>query len=111
LVVSGAEQKARGTPEKNSMLVLDAFKGYLTPEILATITGSCVNTDLVVVSEGMTSQLQVLAVVNKLFNDHLKLLYSAWLMTGNNALIPAGIINKQSMTCLCQWIITAWHSI
>jgi hypothetical protein len=40
------------------MLVLDAFKGYLTPEVKSAI--HAVNTDLMVIPGGMTSQLQVL---------------------------------------------------
>ena len=59
-------------------LVLDAFKGHLTPGKKATITGSSTNTDSVVVTGGMTSQMQVLnIVVNKLFRDHLMQLYFA----------------------------------
>jgi hypothetical protein len=62
---------------KRRMLVLDAFKGHLTPEVKATITGGSINTDLVVIPGGVTSQLQVLdVVVNKPFKDHLKQLYS-----------------------------------
>jgi len=57
-------------------LVLDTFKGHLTPGKKATITGSSTNTDPVVVTGGMTSQMQVLnIVVNKLFRDHLTQLY------------------------------------
>ena len=55
------------------MLVLDAFKRHLTPEMKATITGRSKNTDLAVIPGRMTSQLQVLdVVVNKLFKDQLK---------------------------------------
>jgi hypothetical protein len=55
--------------------VLDAFKSHLTPEVKSAI--HAMNTDLVVISGGMTLQLQVLvAVVNKPFKDHLKQLYS-----------------------------------
>jgi len=58
---------------KQGMLVMDVFKGHLTPEIEATVTGSSMNTDLVVIPGGMTLQLQVLdVVVNKPFKDHLK---------------------------------------
>ena len=51
--------------EGQGMLVLGAFKGHVTPEIEVTITGSSMNTDLVVIPGGMTSQLQVLNVVVK----------------------------------------------
>jgi hypothetical protein len=77
LVVNGVQQKARSATTKWGMLVLNAFKGNLTPEIKATVTGSSINTDIVVIPEGMTSQLQMLdVVVNKPLKDHLKLLYS-----------------------------------
>jgi hypothetical protein len=70
------------------------------------------NTDLVVIPGGMTLQLQVLdVVVNKPFKDHLKQLYSEWLLKGDHALSPAGRIKKPSVTILCQWIITAWQRI
>jgi len=45
------------------MLVLDAFKGYLTLEIIAAISGSSMSIDLVVIPWGMTLQLQMLVVV------------------------------------------------
>ena len=48
-------------------LVLDAFQEHLTPgkrkEKKNTITGSSKNTDPVMVSGGMTSQMQVLNIV------------------------------------------------
>jgi len=94
---------------KQGMLVMDVFKGHLTPEIEATITGSSMNTDLVIIPGGVTVQLQVLdVVVNKLFKDHLKQLYSEWLLKGDHALTPAGRIKKPNVTILCQRIITAW---
>jgi hypothetical protein len=46
---------------------------HLTPEIQATITGSSINTDLIVIPGWMTKQLQELDVaVNRVFKDHLK---------------------------------------
>jgi hypothetical protein len=42
LAVGGVKRKARDAPER--MCVLDAFKGHLTPEIKAAITGSSMNT-------------------------------------------------------------------
>ena len=88
---------------------MDVFKGHVTPEIEATVTGSYMNTDLVIIPGGMTLQLQVLdVVVNRPFKGHLKQLYSEWLLKGDHALTPAGRIKKPSVTILCQWIITAW---
>ena len=92
------------------MLVLYVFKGHLTPEIKATITCSSMNTNLVIIPGGMTSQLQVL-VVNKPCKDHLKQLYSEWFLTGDHTLTSAGRIKKSSVTILCQWIIMAWQCI
>jgi hypothetical protein len=47
----------------------------------------------VVIPEGMTSHLQLLnVVVNKLFKNHLKQLYSEWLLTRDHALTSAGRI-------------------
>jgi hypothetical protein len=69
------------------------------------------NTDLVIVSGGMTSQLQVLDVVNKTFKDHLWQLYSGWLLKGNHALTPGRTLKKPSVTTLGEWILTAWERI
>lgn len=96
--------------KKRGMLVLDAFKGHLTPEVKSTIQD--MNTDLVVIPGGMTSKLQVLDVcINKPFKDNLRLLYSEWLLAGNHALTPTGKIKKPSVTVLCQWIKAAWDKV
>jgi hypothetical protein len=55
------------------MLVLDEFKGQLMPDVKSVF--HAMNTDLVVIPGGMTSQLHVLDV-NKPSKDHLKQLYS-----------------------------------
>jgi hypothetical protein len=92
------------------MLVLDAFKGYLSPEVKSAI--HAMNTDLVVTPGGMTSQLHVLdVVVNKHFKDHLKQLYSEWLLAGDHILTPTGKIKKPSVALMCQWIKTSWQGI
>jgi hypothetical protein len=90
------------------MLVPDAFKGHLTPEVKFAI--HAMNTDLLVIPGGMTSQLQVLDVaVNKSFKDPLKQLYSEWLLTGDHILTPTGKIKKPSVALLC--IKTSWQWI
>jgi hypothetical protein len=58
------------------MLVLDALKGHLTPEIKPAVTSSSMDTDLVFIPGGISSQPQVIDVVNKLFKDHLEQFYS-----------------------------------
>jgi hypothetical protein len=76
---------------KWGVLILAEFKGYVTPEMKATITGSSMNTDVVVIPWGWgTSQLQVLDdVVNTPLKDHLKQLCNVWLLTGDHALTPS----------------------
>jgi hypothetical protein len=104
------DRKPGALLRKRVMLVLDAFKGHLIPEVKATITGSSINTDLVVIPGSMTSELQVLDV-NKPFKDHLKQLCNEWFLSGDHALTSAGRIKKPSVTVLCQWILTAWQHI
>lgn len=100
----GALLKQRG------MLVLDAFKGHLTPQVKEEINNA--KTDLVVIPGGMTSQLQVLDVmVNKPFKDNLKQLYSNWLLDGGHALTPTGKLHKPSIALLGEWILKAWAKI
>jgi hypothetical protein len=92
---------------KQGMLVLNAFKRHLTPEIKAAVTICPMNTDLVVVLRGITSELQVVDVVNKPFKNHLKQRYSEWLLIEDLALAPAGRIKKPIVIPLSQQIITA----
>lgn len=95
---------------KRAMLVLDAFKGHLTPEVKKKITA--LKTDLVVIPGGMTSKLQVLdVVVNKPFKDHLRKQYSDWLLEGGHAFTPSGKIKKPSVSLMCEWILSSWHTI
>jgi hypothetical protein len=60
----------------------------------------------------MTSELRVLdVVVNKPFKDHLKQLYSEWLLAGAHILTATGKIRKPSVALLCQWVKTSWQRI
>lgn len=57
------------------MLVLDAFRGHLTPSAKNTVKE--MNIDLVVILGGMTPKLQALYIAaNMPFKDHLKSSYS-----------------------------------
>ncbi|KAJ4439521.1 hypothetical protein ANN_07645 [Periplaneta americana] len=92
------------------MLVLDAFKGHLTLEVKKKITA--LKTDLVVIPGGMTSKLQVLdVVVNKPFKDQLRKQFSDWLLEGGHAFTPSGKIKKPSVSLMCEWILSSWHTI
>jgi hypothetical protein len=64
------------------VLELDLFKGHLVLDVRSLIYA--MNTDLVVVPGGLTSHLHI--VVNKHFEDHLKQLYSEWLLVGDQFL-------------------------
>lgn len=60
--------------------MLNTFKGHLTPEVKFVIHS--VNTEPIIIPGDMTSQLQVVDVVNKLFKDNLKQMYSECLLIG-----------------------------
>jgi hypothetical protein len=67
-----------------------------------TITGSYMNTDLVMPGGGITSQLQVLDVVmNKQLKSFVKQLCVEWLLTEDHGLTPFGGIKKPNVI-LCQ---------
>jgi len=87
-------QKVRGLfLRKWGMLVLDTFKGHLTPDIKATITSNSMNTALGVVlgeydcTSGGARCLQQL--------------YSERLLTGGHALTPTETLKKPIVTLLC----------
>ena len=87
---------------KQEMLVLNAFKRLLTPEIKAAGTICSMSIDLMVILRGITSELQVLDVVNKPFKNHLKQQYSEWLWIEDLALAPSGRIKKPIVIPLSQ---------
>uniref|UniRef100_A0A8C4T4I5 DDE-1 domain-containing protein n=1 Tax=Erpetoichthys calabaricus TaxID=27687 RepID=A0A8C4T4I5_ERPCA len=93
-----------------SMVVLDAFRGHLTSGVKEKI--ETLNSDLVIIPGGMTSQLQVLdVVVNKPFKDNLRKEYNNWLLAGNHPLTPTGKIKKPSASLLGKWVATPWQKI
>jgi hypothetical protein len=103
------EQKARGAPEKQGMLLLD----YLTDiSHKKQKTGISKNRYLGFIPVGMTSELQVLDVMaNTPFKNHLKQYYKEWLLIVDHALTPAGRIKRSSVLLLCQWSIMAGQFI
>jgi hypothetical protein len=86
---------------KQEMLVLNAFKRLLTPEIKAAGTICSMSIDLMLILRGITSELQVLDV-NKPFKNHLKQQYSEWLLIEDFALAPFGRIKKPILIPLSQ---------
>jgi hypothetical protein len=70
------------------------------------------NTNLVIIPRGMTSQLQVLdVVVNKPFKDHLKRQYSNWLHSADQTYNPTGRMKKPTVSVLCEWVLESWNAI
>lgn len=60
----------------------------------------------------MTSQLQLLNVCsNKPFKDHIKCLYTEWMMSGEPEVTPTGRLKLASPVVLCSGIADAWACI
>jgi len=74
--------------KKWGMLVSDAFKGHLTQGIKTAITGTFMNTELVVISGGITSKLQVPNISRE--------------QTFKRPLIKSYTVNDSKRLCLCQ---------
>jgi hypothetical protein len=80
------------------MLGLDAFKGDLSQEAKGDMRKA--NNGLIKIPGGMTSQLQVLNMINKPFKNHLSQLYNDRFLKGNHALTPSGKLKKPSAIML-----------
>uniref|UniRef100_A0A3Q1GUX3 Pogo transposable element derived with KRAB domain n=1 Tax=Acanthochromis polyacanthus TaxID=80966 RepID=A0A3Q1GUX3_9TELE len=99
-----------GLRKTRSMLVLDAFRGHLTEPVKKQLRS--MNSDLVIIPGGMTSQLQVLdVVVNKPFKDSLRKRHTEWLLSADHALTPTGRIQTPAVHLLCEWILQAWDAV
>lgn len=92
-----------------SILVLDSFRGHLTPEVKKKMEES--RTQLAVIPGGMTSVLQPLDVcLNKPFKDGMRKLYGDW-MREDRALTPSGRIKRPSAAKIAEWVSAAWYSL
>ena len=68
------------------------------------------NTVLVTILRGVTSQLKVVdVIVNKSFRDRPHYLYRELLISGNCPLMQAGNIRRLSEALVWQWVKTAWN--
>lgn len=93
-----------------SMLVLDAFKCHLDQRVKDKLA-AC-HTDLVVIPGGMTSQLQPLDVcINKPMKDHMRALYSEWLVDGSHTFTSGNRLKRASIEDMTRWVAEAWHGI
>jgi hypothetical protein len=97
--------------KKRVMQVLRFSQGSLNQKKSKLL--SCnVNTDLMIISGGMSSYLQVLDVkANQPFKDQLCHLYRAWLLSRNCPLTPAGDKRRPSEALLGKLVKTAWNDI
>lgn len=104
------ERRPGGLLKRDSMLVMDAFRGHLSDNIKTRLAnGKC---DLVVIPGGMTSQLQPLDVgVNKAFKDRIRAQYNQWLTENDHPLTPTGKIKRASAGAIVGWISKAWEDL
>jgi hypothetical protein len=91
-------------------MLLDAFNGHLTPEIKATLSSMNLN-PVVITSGNVITVAFVRCFGEQVIEDHLKQLYSLWLLEGEHTLTPAGRIENPGVTVLCQQITMAWQHI
>lgn len=87
-----------------AILVLDSFRGHLTPEVKKKMEES--RTQLAVIPGGMTSVLQPL----ESFKDGMRKLYGDW-MREDRALTPSGRIKRPSAAKIAEWVSAAWYSL
>ncbi|XP_045402568.1 pogo transposable element with KRAB domain isoform X3 [Lemur catta] len=97
-------------PKQRGMLILNGFRGHATDSVKNSMDS--MNTDMVIIPGGLTSQLQVLdVVVYKPLNDSVRAQYSNWLLAGNLALSPTGNAKKPPLGLFLEWVMVAWNNI
>ena len=99
-----------GLLNRKSLLVWDMFKSHLCENVKATIKR--INTDIVVISSGLTSILQPLDVcLNKPFKDGLRKCWNEWMVSGDHTFTAAGNMRAASLTTVCEWVVKSWDNI
>lgn len=92
------------------MLVLDAFKCHLNQHVKDK--PGAWQTVLVVILGSMTSQLRQLDVcINKPMKDHVRTVYSEWLINGSHTYTPSNRLKRASLDELAKWLAEAWTTI
>jgi hypothetical protein len=92
------------------MIAMDAFSGHLSSRIRNRIRNK--NTNLVIIPNGIKSQLQPLTVsINKAFKHLVHKHYDAWLNKGNHILTPSGKIKRTSASIIVEWISKALKEV
>eukprot|EP00072_Mus_musculus_P066083 XP_017167846.1 PREDICTED: pogo transposable element with KRAB domain isoform X1 [Mus musculus] len=103
-------RRTGAVPRQRGMLILNGFRCHATDSVKSSMEN--MNTDMVIIPGGLTSQLQVLdVVVYKPLNDSVRAQYSNWLLAGNLALSPTGNAKKPPLGLFLEWIMVAWNSI
>ncbi|KAM9241808.1 pogo transposable element with KRAB domain [Dugong dugon] len=103
-------RRTGAVPKQRGMLILNGFRGHATDSVKSCMEN--MNTDMVIIPGGLTSQLQVLdVVVYKPLNDSVRAQYSNWLLAGNLALSPTGNAKKPPLGLFLEWVMVAWNSI
>ena len=76
---------------KKSLLIWDSFQAHRVDSVKRAVRQT--NTDIAVISGGLTSILQPLDVfLNKPFKDHLRELWNNWMIEGQKSFTPTGNI-------------------
>jgi len=92
------------------MLILDAFKGHTTDSVKRKLAE--INSELVVIPGGMTSQLQPLDVsVNTPFKGLVRAQYEKWIISDNLPLTKSGKIKKAPVSEIAKWVSNAWKEV
>lgn len=103
-------RRTGAVPKQRGMLILNGFRGHATDSVKSSMES--MDTDMVIIPGGLTSQLQVLdVVVCKPLNDSVRAQYSNWLLAGNLALSPTGNAKKPPLGLFLEWVMVAWNSI
>ena len=96
--------------KRKLLLIWDMFKPHLCKNIKATIK-RC-NTDIAVISRGLTSVVQSLDVcLNKLFKDGLRQCWNEWMISGDHTFTDAGNMHAASLAIICERVMKSWENI
>jgi hypothetical protein len=70
------------------------------------------NTEIVVITGGLTSVLQPLDVcLNKPFKDHMCEHWNNWMMSGEKSYKKGGAMHAASLDVLCDFVIKSWEKV
>jgi phage host-nuclease inhibitor protein Gam len=87
------------------MLKVDAFRGRLSDRIRYRLRNK--NSNLVIILNGMTRQLQPLDMsISRPFKH-----YDAWLNKDNHMLTPSGKTKRAPASTIVEWISKAWKEV